>query len=142
MSEDVPVVKLLMCMRRLPHLDRAQFQSYWYDVHAPFVKTVAEALGLRKYVQCHAVNDAHARTVAGMRGCPPGFDGVAELWFDTRGPVTEAWKARAREANAALLEDEKRFIDLAASPLFYVQERPIFERAGGMVHDYMNLRAG
>lgn len=141
MSQELPAVKLLLCVHRLPHLSREEFQSYWYDVHAPFVRTVAEAIGLRKYVQCHAVNEAFTKTVAGMRGCPPGFDGVAELWFDSRENVTAEWKAQARKANAALLEDEKRFIDLSASPMFYVEEKRILEKdENGAIRDFIRLR--
>ena len=134
-------VKLLFCMRRLPHMDRAQFQAYWYDVHAPFVRARAEALGISRYVQSHATNDNFSKALAEKRGAPPAFDGVAELWFDSREGVTEEWKAKARMANAELLEDEARFIDLTASPMFFVEERLILEKDGnGAIRDYLELR--
>lgn len=115
--------KLMFCMRRLPHMTREEFQRYWYDVHAPFVRERAEALGIRKYVQCHAMNDKFSKALQEKRGAPEAFDGVAELWFESREGKSEAWKEGARKANAELLEDEARFIDLTNSPMFFVEER-------------------
>jgi hypothetical protein len=40
------------------------------------------------------------------------------------GPAGEAWRAAALE----LLEDERRFIDLARSPLFVGEERAILDQ--------------
>lgn len=135
-------VKLLYCMRRLPHMDRAQFQAYWYDVHAPFVRARAEALGISRYIQSHPTNDNLAKTLAEKRGAPPAFDGVAELWFDSREGVTEEWKAGARKANAELLEDEARFIDFTASPMFLVEERLILEKdENGTIRDFIRMHA-
>jgi hypothetical protein len=31
------MIKLMFCLRRLPALDRAAFQAYWRDHHAPLV---------------------------------------------------------------------------------------------------------
>jgi hypothetical protein len=55
------------------------------------------------------------------------YDGVAELWWETlddlRGPQTPERDAAGR----ALLEDERKFIDLPRSPLFFGEERTIFQ---------------
>ena len=126
-----PTVKLMFCMRRLPHMSREEFQAYWYDVHAPLVRARAEALGIRKYIQSHATDDKFSKALQEKRGAPTAFDGIAELWFESRDGRTEEWKAEARKANAELLEDEARFIDLTASPMFFVEERGILEKAFG-----------
>ncbi len=39
----------------------------------------------------------------------------------------DVWEA-TRAAGAMLLEDERRFIDLPSSPLFFAEEKPIVDR--------------
>lgn len=119
------LVKLVFCLRRLPHLSREQFQHYWRTEHAPRVAARANVLGIARYVQSHALPDERAASLAGPRGAPAPFDGVAELWFDAQAPIDPARREAARRAGAELLEDERRFIDLAASPIFYAQEHEI-----------------
>lgn len=117
------MVKLIFCLRRLPHLDRTAFQAYWRDVHAPLVAAHADALGLLRYEQSHTLDDSLAQPLAAPRGSPAPFDGVAELWWEPQATRTSAQREAARIANAALLADERRFIDLAASPLFLAESR-------------------
>jgi hypothetical protein len=53
-------------------------------------------------------------------------DGVAELWWDSfEDLAANAADPAAREAGRMLLEDEKRFIDLTRSPLWWGEEREI-----------------
>ncbi len=115
---------LMFCVHRLPHLTREQFQDYWRNVHGPLVRSHADALGLAAYVQNHALPaEANAR-LARERGAPPSFDGVAQLWWHERILSTQQ-KEAARRANAELLADERTFIDLAASPIFLVQDHEV-----------------
>ena len=115
---------LMFCLRRLPHLTREQFQDYWRNVHAPLVRSHAEVLGLSAYVQNHALPDATQARLARERGAPPSFDGVAQLWWHER-QLTPQQKDAARRANAELLADERHFIDLAASPIFLVEDHEV-----------------
>lgn len=115
---------LLFCLRRLPTLTREQFQTYWRDVHGPMVRARAEALGLSRYVQSHTLPEGSVTQLAAERGAPVAFDGVAQLWWEARSP-TPAQKEAARQASAELLEDERRFIDLAASPIFLVEDHEL-----------------
>lgn len=114
----------MFCLRRLPHLTRAQFQAYWRDVHGPLVRERAAALGLTRYEQNHALPEEAQTRLAAARGTPAGFDGVAQLWWD-EAPRSPEQRDAARRANAELLEDEKRFIDLAASPVFLVEDHEV-----------------
>ncbi|MBW8813014.1 MAG: EthD domain-containing protein [Caulobacterales bacterium] len=120
------MIKLTFCLVRLPHLTREAFQAYWRGTHAPLVASVAEALRIRRYVQLHS---AAAEASAGMRasrGAPEDFDGVAELWFDSLEAVIENGRRQeARAAAALLLEDERRFIDLPRSPIWWGEEKVI-----------------
>jgi uncharacterized protein (TIGR02118 family) len=120
------VLKLVFCLRRLPHLSRAEFQRYWRETHGPLVRRHAAALRIRRYVQVHTLDDPLQDALRATRGGPEAYDGVAELWWDDRAAfeavlADPAGQAAARE----LLEDERRFIDLGRSPLFVAEERPI-----------------
>ena len=120
------MIKLTFCLVRLPNLSREAFQTYWFDTHGPLVASVAEALQIRRYVQLHSLPaEANAGTRA-SRDAPPEFDGVAELWFDSLGAMADnGRRPEAQAAGAMLLEDERRFIDLPKSPLWWGQERVI-----------------
>jgi hypothetical protein len=115
---------LVFCLRRLPHLTRAEFQAYWRAVHAPLVRSHADALGLSAYVQSHALPEEATQALTRGRGSPPGFDGIAQLWWHER-TLSPGQKEAARRANAELLADERTFIDLAASPLFLVEDHEV-----------------
>jgi uncharacterized protein (TIGR02118 family) len=117
------MIKLTYCLRRKQGLSWEEFSRYWGDVHAPLVQERAGALGIRRYVQVRTVQDRDlaARLQSRNGGSPEPFDGIAELWYDTlagAGRTEEGAKA-ARE----LLEDERNFIDLAASPIWFGDER-------------------
>ena len=120
------MLKLVFCLRRLPHLSRAEFQRYWRETHGPLVRRHAAALRIRRYVQVHTLDDSLQDALRATRGGPEAYDGVAELWWDDRAAfeavlADPAGQAAARE----LLEDERRFIDLGHSPLFVAEERPL-----------------
>jgi uncharacterized protein (TIGR02118 family) len=123
------MIKLVFCLRRLPHLSREEFQRYWREQHAPLVSRHAAALRIHRYVQVHTREDEINPGLRASRGGPEEFDGVAELWWRNRddflaATVTEAGQRASRE----LLEDERRFIDLASSPLWVADEHEIVSR--------------
>ena len=120
------MIKLTFCLVRLPHLSREAFQSYWFDTHGPLVASVAETLKIRRYVQLHSLPEEMNASVGAIREAPPGFDGVAQLWFDSLEALAEnGRRPEAQAAGALLLEDERRFIDLPKSPLWWGQEQLI-----------------
>ena len=120
------MIKLTFCLVRLPHLSREAFQAYWFDTHGPLVASVAEALQIRRYVQMHSLPSEVSAGLMASRDAPPEFDGVAELWFDSLEALAEnGRRPEAQAAGAMLLEDERRFIDLPKSPLWWGQERVV-----------------
>jgi len=120
------MVKLIFCARRLPHLTRAEFQRYWRETHGPLVRRHAATLRIRRYVQVHTLDDALNEALRASRGGPEAFDGVAELWWESREDLTAGMESPEwRQASRELLEDERRFIDLACSPLLVGEERPV-----------------
>ena len=120
------MLKLTFCLTRLPHLSRAAFQDYWFNTHAPLVASVAETLLIRRYVQTHSLPAAVSEALRASRDAPPEYDGVAELWYDSLDAlIANGRRPQVQAAAALLLEDERRFIDLPKSPLWWGEERPI-----------------
>jgi len=120
------MIKLTFCLRRLPHLSREEFQAYWHATHAALVRSHAETLRIRGYVQLHSKSTPINDLLRVSRGGPEGYDGVAELWWDTLDDLATAMSTpEGAAAGAALLEDEKRFIDLERSPLWIGEEKEI-----------------
>jgi uncharacterized protein (TIGR02118 family) len=120
------MIKLTFCLVRLPQLSREAFQSYWFETHAPLVKRHARALGIRRYVQTHSADPALSVDLRQSRGGPEQYDGVAQLWWDSlEDLVALLAKPEAIEAGRALLEDERKFIDLPRSPLWWGEDKTI-----------------
>lgn len=122
------MIKLTFCLHRLPSLSREEFQRYWREQHAPLVASHAATLRIRRYVQMHSLADGDPVN-AGLRasrGGPEDYDGVAELWWDSLDDLAAATASdEGRAASLALLEDERRFIDLARSPLWLGREHVV-----------------
>ncbi len=120
------MIRLTFVLRRKPELSREEFQSYWRCNHGPLVAKHADHLNILRYVQVHTIddpaNDAMARARGGME---PPYDGVAELWWNSRDELATAFEtADGQAAGEELLEDEKKFIDLPNSPLWFNYEYP------------------
>jgi len=121
------MIRLVYLLRRREEEhDLAEFQRYWREIHGPLVASHATTLGIRRYVQVHAVEDPVNGAMQKARGgMEPGYDGVAELWFDSEEALAMDMATEAGAAAAeALLADERRFIDLPRSPLWLAVEYP------------------
>ena len=122
------MIKMTYCLRRLPSLSREAFQEYWLQRHGPLVRRLAPALQIRRYVQVHTAGDPINDAMRKSRGAPEAYDGVAELWFDSReAMVAGSTSPEGKAAMAALREDEARFIDRAQSPVWFGEEHALVE---------------
>lgn len=120
------MIKLTFALVRLPHLTREQFQDYWLNSHGPLVASVKDVLRIRRYVQLHSFDEAISEGIRASRNAPPQFDGVAQLWYDSLEDLAAVGQdPAAREAGRMLLEDERKFIDLPKSPLWWGEEKVI-----------------
>jgi uncharacterized protein (TIGR02118 family) len=122
------MLKLIMCVRRLPELTREEFDRHWRDKHAPLVRRHSAVLGIRKYIQTIPLPNPVAQTsLQSGRGTEPvDFDGCAELWWDDLESHLAARKTpEGLRALQKLIEDERRFVDLSRSQLWYGQERTV-----------------
>ena len=120
-------LKLVFCVRRHPTLSVEDFQRYWLERHGPLVRSLWEAGDLPtmvRYVQSHTIQGEPTDQLVRSRGASPPYDGITEVWMsgETPGERAEA----SRSAGARLLDDERQFIDLAASTLFLTREHVIF----------------
>jgi uncharacterized protein (TIGR02118 family) len=122
------MVKVVFCVRRRPDLSVDDFKRYWIENHALLVKKHAAALGAKRYVQDHTVEEDTNAALRASRGSMEAFDGIAEVWWDSRDALTAALsRPEGQAAGEELLEDERNFIDLARSSLFLTEEHEIFE---------------
>lgn len=121
--------KLTFCLRRLPNLTREEFQDYWLNKHGPLVRKHAKTALIKRYIQHHTMLDNTINDgMREVRGGPEGYDGVAELWWDSAEDLAAGYSTpEGRKVAEILLEDEKKFIDLSQSPLWFGEEHVVFE---------------
>ena len=121
------MIKLTFALTRRPEFSREAFQAYWRNTHAPLVASVKDVLRIRRYVQLHSLPVEASASLRVARAGPEGYDGVAQLWWDSfEDMIGNAANPEAAEAGRLLLEDERRFIDLEKSPLWWGEEQVIF----------------
>ncbi len=120
------MIKLTFCLIRLPTLTREAFQDYWFTKHAPLVASHRDVLRIQRYVQLHSFDPAISADTRNSRGGPEQYDGVAQLWWTSFEDLAAAQvNPAAIAAGRELLEDERKFIDLAYSPLWWGEEKVI-----------------
>lgn len=125
------MIRITFCLTRKAGMSLEEFQDYWLNQHAPLVKSVADTLRIKKYVQLHSYqvpeNDAARASRAGsLKAAPAIYDGVAELWWESLDDMKEAVSTDdGVAAGILLLKDEAKFIDFSRSPLWYGKEHTI-----------------
>lgn len=123
------MIKLTFCLVRRPELSRAEFQRYWREVHGPLVASVQAPLRIRRYVQTHSLPEDASEGLRAIRGGPVGYDGVAQLWWESLDDMAGlSSDPQAIEAGRLLVEDERRFVDLSRSPLWWGEEHELIAR--------------
>ena len=120
------MIKLVMCLCRHPNLTRQQFQDYWLNEHGPFFQKHAGDMRAKKYVQSHTIDTPLNEEFRKSRGMLPEYDGVAEVWFESEEDMIQAMSSpEGQKLSAALLEDEKTFLDHSRSASFLVREHQL-----------------
>lgn len=119
------MIKLSFCLTRRPDITHDEFLHRW-DEHVPLVRRVAPALAVARYVQVHTWPGSANDRLRVARGSPPAFDGIAETWYESLDVARAAAASdEGRRAWSALVDDERRFIDLGSSPVFFGVEHEI-----------------
>ena len=120
------MVKLTFCVRKLPDMSLADFQRYWLENHGPLVRERAQALGIKRYVQVHRLDSPANDAMRASRDAAESYDGVAELWWESIESMAAATSSpEGRQAGRELLDDERKFIDLARSALWVGEEHEL-----------------
>jgi hypothetical protein len=119
-------MKVIYCLRRLPELTLEEFRRHWLEVHGPLVRAHQRDLRIVRYVQVYTDFGPFLDKLRAFRGSPEPYDGVAEIWYESRDALETLGRDPAgREASRKLLEDERRFVDSARSPIWTGEERII-----------------
>ena len=121
------MIKLHFCLRRLPKLTREAFQDHWRHDHARLVERHRHVLKIERYLQFHGLDPLAIPETGAARGSPEPYDGVAMLWWRDADALREIMDdPAALRASAELLEDERKFIDLARSPVTWGEDHVVF----------------
>jgi len=112
------MIKISFCLRRRAGLTHEAFLDYWKNEHGALVQQHKAVLRIARYIQFHGDFGAMTTKLIAFRGSPEHYDGIAEIWYESRKGQDPA----ARAASRLLWEDEKRFVDLENSPIFAGEE--------------------
>jgi uncharacterized protein (TIGR02118 family) len=119
-------MKVVYCLRRRPDLTLEEFRRYWIDVHGPLVRAHQRELRIVRYIQVHTDYGPFLDKLRAFRGSPEPYDGVAEIWYESKEALeTLGQDPAARAASRLLYEDEQRFVDSANSPIWIGSEHTI-----------------
>lgn len=128
------MITVVFCVHRLPGLSVDAFRRYWWEQHGPLVKARAGVLRIARYVQMPRLDAPGLDSVATARGAPEAYDGVAQVsWQNLTELQATFGDPAARTAARELLEDERRFIDLPRSPIFFTEEKVVVEQDGRQI---------
>ncbi len=123
------MLKFVYCVRRHPNITPEAFRKYWLEKHGPLVRSFAQALHARRYVQSHTLDSPLNGYAQQPRGTKPPYDGITEIWWDKPDDVVAALGTpEGREANTILAQDEARFCDLPNCSVFFTEEHTIFDQ--------------
>jgi hypothetical protein len=125
------MITLVFCLRRLPYLSREAFQERWLGHHGAMVAERATVLRIERYVQSHTFDEKRLGGVASIRSAPEPYDGVAQVSWNTIEDLMATFDdPQASVAALELLEDERVFIDLERSPIFFTREHVLVGSRG------------
>jgi uncharacterized protein (TIGR02118 family) len=123
------MIKFVYCVRRRPDVAPDEFRKYWLEKHGPLVKSFAQTVHARRYVQSHTLQSPLNDAAQQPRGTKPPYDGITELWWDKAEDLVQALSTpEGQEANRLLTQDEARFCDLPNCSVFFTEEFTIFDQ--------------
>lgn len=126
------MIKISFCLRRRAGLSHAEFLAYWKNEHGALVRQYRSVLRIAQYHQFHVDFGPLTSKLMAFRGSPEPYDGIAEIWYESRSALeTLGQDPAARAASRLLREDEERFVDLPNSPIFAGEEIALLSSTPG-----------
>ncbi|MFN9926413.1 MAG: EthD domain-containing protein [Phenylobacterium sp.] len=120
-------LKVTYLLTRRRDLSQAACHETWLKDHGPLVKSFAEPLRMARYVQSHTIPGL-GDGAPNPRGFEPALDGITEVWVNSLADLEGSGATEAgRRGGAALVEDERRFVQMDASRCFLTREHLIFD---------------
>lgn len=123
------MIKLTYLIRKRPDLSDEEFLAFWRETHARLVESHAQVLRVKRYAMSARVEtvcntcSSKAREVAIC-----DHDGVIEFWWDTlEDHQAGVGSPAGLAAIDALVDAERRFIDLSKSACFFTREEVVFD---------------
>jgi uncharacterized protein (TIGR02118 family) len=107
------MLKFVVVVYKRPGMSMEDFRHYFRDVHGPMVQNIP---GLKKYVQNYIIADPKRK--------PPGWHGLAELYFDDWEAMEAAWSS---EQGILATNDLGAFVDLSQTSWSVVEEAAFIE---------------
>ncbi len=122
------MIRMVHMLRRAHGLSQKDFANSWRDRHGPLVASVQTDMDIVRHLQIHpdpAAQGIDNQAAAARGGMQPAFDGIAEYWWKSEESLRLALASDAGKSAAAdLVESERQFVDLAASPMWFATEFP------------------
>ena len=122
------MIRMVHMLRRAPGLSQEDFAAAWRDVCGPLVASVQTDLDIVRYLQIHfdpAAQGIDSQAAEARGGMQPSFDGIAEYWWRSEAALRSALTCAAgKSAAEQLVANERQFVDLPASPLWFATEYP------------------
>lgn len=119
---------LYYALRRPPGMSLQMFHDYWLNTHAPLVRSHLEALGARRYVQIHRLDDPLNEALRASYGALEPFDGLLELGGNREDLLKAMSTPEGLRIREEMRESLKKFVDLPRSALWVGRQEVIFER--------------
>jgi uncharacterized protein (TIGR02118 family) len=105
------MIKVVVLLSRCEDMSREEFERYSREEHLPLVTKLP---GLRRLVV--------SRVLPSPNGPPPGFDAVAEDWFDDLAAMGAAFDSPEGQA---VIADAPNFLDMSRFQLLVVEEQDV-----------------
>lgn len=121
------MITMIVFVTRKVGLSPEAFSDYWLNHHAPLVRSVPEFMRhVRKYVQHHPA--ALETGENSPFGDTQDYDGVGEIWFDSRASMKAAF-AEPRYLEI-IRPDEVNFFDASRCLSFISHEHVMYDQLG------------
>jgi uncharacterized protein (TIGR02118 family) len=123
------MIKFVYCIRKRSDLSNEEFQTYWREKHGAFIRSLAQTIQAKKYIQSHTMNTPINAELVKSRGLEPlTYDGITEIWWDSMEEFLAGVNSpEGMEAAKQYVADEANFVDFSQSRAFLTEEHTIFD---------------